>query len=170
MGNKRKIRQNRQNSAFFAFLAKTVDKTICIGYNSLMKITQLFSGYSAYEKRKILFRHVLYMAAIALLAFFGCPFERILHIPCPCCGVTRAWLAFFRGDLRTAFTYHALFPVLPLFLWLCLHRDARFMRQITGRRGRYVLDGFLIAFAVLLLLNHIFRMILGNAVIVYKTF
>ncbi len=133
-----------------------------------MKLRELFSGYTAEQKRKIFLRHIAYFAAVGALTLFGCPFLRIFRIPCPCCGVTRAWLSFFRGDIQTAFAYHALFPLLPLFLWLCLHRDARFLQKLIGRRSRKLLDGFLIAFALLLLLNHLFRMVLGNAAIVYK--
>lgn len=57
-----------------------------------MKLRDLFSGYTADQKRNILLRHFVYAAVIGALVLFGCPFLRILHIPCPCCGVTRAWL------------------------------------------------------------------------------
>ena len=147
---------------------KVVDKSLFVRYNGCMKLRDLFSGYTADQKRNILLRHFVYAAVIGALVLFGCPFLRILHIPCPCCGVTRAWLSFFRGDIQTAFAYHALFPLLPLFLWLCLHRDARFLQKLIGRRSRKLLDGLLIAFALLLLLNHLFRMVLGNPAIAYK--
>ena len=50
------------------------------------------------------------LAAMALLLSFlfspeavprlwGCPFERILHLPCPGCGMTRAFCAISHGDL-----------------------------------------------------------------------
>jgi hypothetical protein len=47
-----------------------------------------------------------------------CPLAGVFGIPCPGCGLTRATLAFVRGDLRQAFTFHPLVLVLaPLFIW-----------------------------------------------------
>lgn len=160
----------RQNSSNIDFLVKTVDKSAFVRYNDSMKIPLLFSDYTADQKRNIFLRHIAYFAAIGALALFGCPFLRILHIPCPCCGVTRAWLTFFRGDVKTAFAYHALFPVLPFFLWLCLHRDARFVKKLIDTRGRKILDAALIGFAILLAANHVFRMTLGKELGLFQLF
>jgi len=41
----------------------------------------------------------------------------VTGLPCPACGLTRAFLALVRFDVPGAFTYHPLFfivPVLPL--------------------------------------------------------
>ena len=58
---------------------------------------------------------------MVLLFVYGCPIYRFFHIPCPCCGVTRAWIACLQGDIVTAFRYHALFPVIPvlILLYIC---------------------------------------------------
>ena len=39
-----------------------------------------------------------------------CPFRLITHLPCPGCGMTRALLALFHGDLHSALTIHPLSP------------------------------------------------------------
>lgn len=44
----------------------------------------------------------------------GCIWQRLFHIPCPGCGMTRACLALLRGQIATAFSYHFMFPTLPL--------------------------------------------------------
>jgi hypothetical protein len=45
-----------------------------------------------------------------------CPTALFLGIPCPGCGLTRATLALFRGDFRTAVGFHPLvFVLAPLF-------------------------------------------------------
>ena len=61
--------------------------------------------------------------ALTVLLFYsaniGCVWQRLFHIPCPGCGMTRAWLAFFKGNVKQAFAYHAMFwsvPVLALFV------------------------------------------------------
>jgi Protein of unknown function (DUF2752) len=46
-----------------------------------------------------------------------CPMAGVLGIPCPGCGLTRATLALFRGDVRGALALHPLAPVIaPLFI------------------------------------------------------
>ena len=58
---------------------------------------------------------------IALLAYFGfykCPFRLITGIPCPGCGMTRAFRALFRGDIEAAFYYHPMWPLVVLALIL----------------------------------------------------
>ena len=47
-----------------------------------------------------------------------CPMLRYLHIPCPCCGMTRAWFCVLRMDLAGAIQMHGMFwsvPVLVLY-------------------------------------------------------
>lgn len=65
------------------------------------------------------------LAAFALLLLiwwrndWGCLLQRNTGIPCPGCGLTRAWLAAIRLDFAGAFSWHPMFwsvPVLALFL------------------------------------------------------
>ena len=69
----------------------------------------------------------LRIAVLALLAgafalavhvdFPLCPLASTSGIPCPGCGLTRATLALFRGDVRTALHLHPLVWLLaPLFI------------------------------------------------------
>ncbi len=85
--------------------------------------------------------------------WFGCPIWRFLHVPCPCCGVTRAWLCFLQGDFSRAVRYHACFWLLPPLLLFGFHR--RFLPK------RAWADGILIGAAVLLFGYHVFRMMNG---------
>lgn len=74
-------------------------------------------------KKYSFLRIFLLLAALGLLFRFGCPFYNLLHIPCPCCGVTRAWQAFLRGEFQQALACHALFPLIPVLIVLYC-RDA----------------------------------------------
>lgn len=52
----------------------------------------------------------------------GCPFRYIAGIPCPGCGMTRAWICLSRGDIDGAFFFHPLwsFPLFfaAIYIWL----------------------------------------------------
>ena len=39
----------------------------------------------------------------------ACLFKLTPGLPCPSCGITRAWLFFLQGDLNSALYYHPLF-------------------------------------------------------------
>ena len=54
-------------------------------------------------------------AVLLLLAAFGiyrCPLDFIFGIPCPMCGMTRAFISLFKLDVASAFYYHPLWPLL----------------------------------------------------------
>lgn len=51
---------------------------------------------------------------LALGVMLGCPIYRFLGVPCPCCGVTRAWLSVFCGEIRAAFSYNPCFLLITL--------------------------------------------------------
>jgi len=55
---------------------------------------------------------VLVAALLALVPFSTCLSKRVVGVPCPLCGMTRACLALVRGDVSAACGYHPL--VLPL--------------------------------------------------------
>ena len=69
----------------------------------------------SYLKEKLILT-AAYFAAVALLAYLGvsCLSLTFLHIPCPGCGMTRAWLAALRLDFGAAFAYHPMFWSMPI--------------------------------------------------------
>jgi hypothetical protein len=52
---------------------------------------------------------VLSLTAAYLLGISICPIYNIVGIPCPSCGMTRAWTSALRGDVKTALFYHPMF-------------------------------------------------------------
>lgn len=66
----------------------------------------------------------LFVAWLALyLLDIGCVFRLMTGIPCPGCGMTRAWLAALRLDFTAAFAYHPLFWVVPIAFVLAFVRE-----------------------------------------------
>ncbi len=53
---------------------------------------------------------------IFYLSDIKCLFKYTVGIPCPGCGLTRAWLSFFKMDLGAAFTWHPLFWIAPIVI------------------------------------------------------
>lgn len=51
-----------------------------------------------------------------------CLFKQFLGIPCPGCGLTRAFLAFFQGNWQLALYYHPLFWLVPFIFLVVLFR------------------------------------------------
>lgn len=89
---------------------------------------------------------------IALLAYAGfmpCGIRQIFAIPCPTCGMTRAFFSLFRGDIIAAFRFHPLFWLIPLCFALCI-----VLKNNTARRA------VLITCCILLCIVYIIRMIL----------
>ena len=70
-------------------------------------------------KRKKIFGILLGEGILGYLLFiqnisFPCPCKTIFHIPCPGCGMTRAFKALFQLELLKSFHYHVL--SIPIFL------------------------------------------------------
>lgn len=63
-----------------------------------------------------------------------CLCKAITGLPCPGCGMTRAFLHFFQGDLKGAFYYHPLFWLVPILfgLWLFSYRSERASRLMRN--------------------------------------
>lgn len=51
-----------------------------------------------------------------------CYFKNTLGVPCPGCGMTRAYVSLIRGDLKDAFYWHPLFLLPPILLIIVLFR------------------------------------------------
>lgn len=48
------------------------------------------------------------------LCHIPCPVFGLLRVPCPGCGMTRAWLCALRLDFAGAFEFHPLFWTIPI--------------------------------------------------------
>lgn len=59
--------------------------------------------------KKTIFYVVLFAACTYI--FYNCPLYFMFGIPCPGCGMTRAFISLLKFDISQAFYYHPLFPV-----------------------------------------------------------
>ena len=58
----------------------------------------------------------------------GCPIRNHTGVPCPGCGMSRAWFTFFRLDLIAAFRLHPMFWSVPVLMGYCFF-DGRLFRN-----------------------------------------
>lgn len=75
-------------------------------------------------RKKIIVYHIVIFAVLLLILFvYRCPIFYFFHIPCPGCGITRAYFSAFSLDFKSAFGYHPLFfTVAPTILYIA-HRN-----------------------------------------------
>lgn len=98
---------------------------------------------------------VLFIAWLALyLLDIGCVFRLMTGIPCPGCGMTRAWLAALRLDFAAAFAYHPLFWVVPIAFVLAFVRD-----EAAPSRLKRGIDVVVIVLCVLVVAVWIVRLV-----------
>ena len=79
---------------------------------------------------------------IAYALIIGCPLRRLTGISCPFCGMTRAYLLVFTGDISGAFSMHSLFPLGVPFVLGITH-----LRILKSRRSLFALDIVFVAFS-----------------------
>lgn len=91
---------------------------------------------------KRVLRGILPVAALIALFANGCLWQAVSGLPCPGCGVTRAWLCALAGDFHQAMRLNAFFipltvmvPVVVGYMWL----DRAMPRWL--RVGLYVVAG-----------------------------
>ena len=94
--------------------------------------------------KKDLLKKLLFTCAYFLLIFvfnkmeIGCIFLRFLHIPCPGCGMTRAWLSALSLDFASAFMHHFMFWSAPLlYLWFLF--DGKLFKNRKINKAVFVL-------------------------------
>ena len=77
------------------------------------------------DKRKWRSFALILIFVFAWAVCFGCAVYRLLGVPCPGCGMTRAWLQALRLDFAGVFRWHPLFWTVPLIALALIFFGAR---------------------------------------------
>ena len=80
---------------------------------------------------------------------YVCPFRALTGLPCPGCGMTRAWISLLHGDLSAAFRFHPLFWAVPVLLVFLLTDGRPTGRKTIDRAVPIAVAGGWILFALL---------------------
>ena len=112
-------------------------------------------------KQYILIAGVLVLFFIlALLGIYRSPLEFIFGIPCPLCGITRAFVSAFCGDFEAAFYYHPLWPVVALVVVFY------FLAWLGAIRPSERIFGVVLSlFCILLILCFVWRHLSGSEIV-----
>ena len=115
------------------------------------------------SRLKELFFIIIIIGILFILAVSGlydCPLDFIVGIPCPLCGITRAFISVCRGDFSSAFYYHPLWPVIMIWLILFL---LHFLGFISLPKKLIDAAGWVLVF--LLISCYVIRHINGSPVV-----
>ncbi|MBW6409461.1 DUF2752 domain-containing protein [Clostridium weizhouense] len=89
---------------------------------------------------KIYFKNFFIMILIGIIVILiskytnkpTCIFYNYIGIPCPTCGITRAFKYLIKGDLNKAFYFHPLFPLVLLFPMFCTKYSKKFIYILSA--------------------------------------
>ena len=98
---------------------------------------------------------LLVAIALRLLGKPNCPIYHLFNYPCPACGITRAWIAFFSGKIDLSFTYHPLFWLIPVIVILFL------LRKVPQLKRLYYKNFVWVTIIIIFLLAYLVRVIIA---------
>lgn len=110
------------------------------------------------EIKKELVIIILVCIVVFLLSAVGiykCPMQSLLGIPCVTCGMTRAILALLSLDIKGAFHYHALWPLILIAILIFLLYELKII-NIEKKKANILLW----IFAIILVIYNIIRIII----------
>lgn len=73
---------------------------------------------------------MIYILSANTILHEGCPFEIILGVPCPSCGITRAMVHAIKFDFPKAFYFHPLFFTIPLILIVLIYGEYKYINKL----------------------------------------
>ena len=83
-----------------------------------------------------LFHKVIILFSVALIAFgmwyfeTGCLVQRLLHVPCLTCGMTRAFFALIDGNFTLSFSTHPMLLSVPILIIMFLFSEKLFNNKL----------------------------------------
>lgn len=75
-----------------------------------------------YEFKRNIISCLLIITMAVIMYFFNikCPFKLIFKIPCPGCGITRAYICVLRLEFKKAFEFNHVFWAVPILFFLLI--------------------------------------------------
>ena len=77
---------------------------------------------------------IVYVLFCFLLNFSICPFKLILGIPCPGCGLTRAFISLLKGNLILSLQYNPLLILAFIFIFIFFFKDLKLPGYLANNK------------------------------------
>ena len=78
---------------------------------------------------------IIYFIITNLIFHNSCLLKLIIGLPCPACGITRAWANFIMFDFDKAFFYHPLFLiVIPISIIILYKEDFKITKRLYNSK------------------------------------
>ena len=88
----------------------------------------------------------LLLVMIQKVLNISCFIRYLFHIPCPACGMTRAWIAALHFDFEKACYYHPLFFTVPMIILYVSLYDSKYRSRVFDRIIYVIIIGFFIVY------------------------
>jgi len=99
---------------------------------------------------KLIFFHLIAVVVLlVILSFYRCPIYAVSGIPCPGCGMSRAYKSLLRFDIVSAFEYHPLFLIAAPTVLYIAHKNKlkyRFNNKTEIFLGIVIIALFLVVY------------------------
>lgn len=73
------------------------------------------------------------MGFVSIVIFTGsgtmCYFKTITGLPCPGCGLTRAFISLYKGSIKDAFMFHPLWFLIPAIAGVIIFKDFLYLAR-----------------------------------------
>ncbi len=125
--------------------------------NKISEVGEKIASLSTFVWAIIIFVFAGISITLNIVLKIGCPVKAILGVPCPFCGMTRAYLSLIRLDFSVAFEYN---PAFPVFALICL---TGILAAADKKRTKIWLTAFFLLIALLIAV-WLIRLITGTAV------
>ncbi len=120
-------------------------------------------GDKMQEPLRIIIKHIFILLALSLLIFLmsnigiPCLFRTVTGIPCPTCGMSRAFLSLLNLNLKQSFEFHPFLIPALITIFLAIH-----MKFGCMKLNKKFCNVFFTISVILLFIIYFFRLFFGT--------
>lgn len=107
-------------------------------------------------KKHITYALITILIIILILSFYRCPLYFFLGIPCPFCGMTRAFLCILKGEFIESFYFHPLWS-LVIAAWIVFILVKIKVLKLSGKAVNILASVAAFLFLLCFILRHVYH-------------